>query len=156
MEEAKQKLSFLVEEIKRTCEGSNVRRLDYKKKAFRSYMATSMLAAVSVIILGIKFESVTFLGIVLDISTYAKTTALVINASISVINAYNMYYDHKDMWIANNKTMNALKKLIFDIEFAQTGTGAITLEQITKWKDDYQEIMDNMNATWEKFRAEKK
>ena len=156
MEDPKKKLSFLVKEINKSLEGTDSRREDYKSKAFLGYISTAVLAAISTILLGIKFDDINVFCSESNMEVWSKNIALIITAFIVVINAYNGFYNHKDLWIANNNTRNDFRKLLFDIDYAQEGATDITLDQVDEWKKEYQDIIDGMNSTWDKYRSQTK
>jgi Tfp pilus assembly protein PilO len=136
-------LQYLKSQISERIKTINERRVRYKKKSFWSYISISILAAISSIVLG------------LNLSCWkeaSRIVALFISGLITVIGAYNAFFDHKQMWIANNNARNEFFKLSFEIEFAEKVSESISEEMVEKFKQEYQAILDRLNKTWTESR----
>jgi hypothetical protein len=149
-------LNFLKTEIGKAILSTSVDRTSYRRKAVRLYMSTSLLAAFTTLILGLNLHSLHFWwGYDLNLEIWSKRIGLFFTAFITVINAYEVFYNNKELWVSNTQSGNKLHALKFDIEFNEQDTAKLTLEQLGKWKDTYQSILDERNSTWGKFRGNK-
>jgi hypothetical protein len=135
-------LQFLKEQINGRIAIINQSRLFYRKIAFWTYLSITILAASSTIILGLNIKC---------FEEGLRITALILSGLITILSAYNTFFDNKQMWIANNNALNAFYKLIFDIQFAETNA-QINEVTILQFKKDYQHILDTLNATWTNSR----
>jgi hypothetical protein len=102
-------------------------------------MSTSVLAAVTAIILGLNVQQ--------SMQVVVKTAALIISAIITVINAFNAFYNHRELWIGNNHALNRFYKLKFDIAYCEQG-GTVTQQDVNGFRDTYQNILDELNEDW--------
>lgn len=137
-----QSLIFLKEEIKERISGINQSRTYYRKIAFWAYLSITILSALTTIILGLNLKS---------FEEQLRIIALLLSGLITIISAYNSYFDNKQMWIANNIALNDFYKLNFDIEFAQSNSN-ITELLIEEYKIEYQNILDRLNSSWTNSR----
>ena len=103
-------LLFLKKQIDNRIVTFNSSRNYYRRKAFVLFISITVLAAFSTVILGINQE---FRNESLRIIT------LIITSLITVISAYNTFFDNKGMWIAYNIALNELNRLKFDIQFQE-------------------------------------
>ncbi|MCU7616011.1 SLATT domain-containing protein [Chryseobacterium sp. PBS4-4] len=139
-----EQLKFLKEQIDRRITRINSSRLYYRRVAFWTYLSITILAAMSTIVLGLNFE------IIKDI---LRIIALVISGCITVISAYNTFFDNKGMWIAYNDALNEIYKLKFAIEFREKQDYEIDQITIEQFKLQYQNILDELNDVWTRSKS---
>lgn len=142
-----EKLNFLKRLIDERINSINSGRLYYRKQSFIIFIGTAILSAVVTILLGSNVEPPSWKEAV-------RITALVITTIITLINGYNAFFNHKDLWIAHNETRNRLFQLKFDIEFYEAGNANLDEATIARFKKTYQEILDDLNQSWYKSRSE--
>ena len=73
-------------------------------------MSVTILAASSTIILGLKID---------ELKEISRIVVIIISGLITIISAYNTFFDNKGIWIAYNNARNELLKLKFEIEFLE-------------------------------------
>lgn len=142
MEMESQALIFLKEQIKSRITKVNQSRLYYRKIAFWTYLSISILAALSTIILGLNIKF---------LEEHLRIIALILSGFITILSAYNTFFDNKQMWIAYNNALNEFYKLTFDIEFAESNS-SINEDSVKQYKVEYQNILDRLNSSWTNSR----
>lgn len=143
----KDKLDFLKVSIAERLKNIDSKRIYYRRQAFSAYILTAVLSAITTILLGLKIP---------ELNEFVRISALVITTVITVISAYNAFFNNKELWIANNIARNRFYKLHFEIEYAEKAPDTISDEVVTGFKNSYQEILDDLNATWQKTRRNEK
>jgi hypothetical protein len=147
MSETLEKLSFLKENVLDQLKRVDQRRISYKNKAFKIFMSVTVLTGVTTILLGINST---------DLKEFSRISALILTTAVTVINAYNTFFAHKELWVTNNNAHNRLLELNFNINYFEKGNTAITDAQIEEFKKTYQEILNELNTNWQKNRTDKK
>ncbi|HTR29544.1 MAG TPA: DUF4231 domain-containing protein [Puia sp.] len=147
MSETTDQLAYLKERITGSITNVNSNRVYYRKMAYRFYISTVILSALTTIILGLNIE---------ELKEAVRIIALIITTTVTVLNAYIGYFNYKELWIAYNKALNQFAQLQFEIEFMEKGGTALTLDQILVLRGRCQQIYDELNATWQKNRAPEK
>ena len=142
-----EKLEFLKQEIAARLIHMDSSRLFYRKMAFRMYFGAAVLGAVTTVLLGLNIEG---------IREVLRISALIITATVTVINAYMAFFNHKDLWLAYNLAQNRFKTLQFEIDFTEKGGGELTMDQVLHFQAAYQSIIDELNNTWVKSRTPEK
>jgi hypothetical protein len=142
-----EKLEFLKACIDQRLVRIDSHRIDFKKRAFKSFILSTVLSAITTILLGLNIPS---------LAEVVRITALSLTTTVTVINAYNSYFSHKELWIANNIAKNRLLQLKFNIDYAEQGEQSISDSQIENFKKNYQDILNDLNATWQKNRLNQK
>jgi hypothetical protein len=142
-----EKMDFLKQEINARLAHVDGSRLFYRKMAYRLYMSAIMLGAVTTVLLGLNIEG---------FKEVIRITALIITASVTVINAYMAFFNHKDLWLAYNLAQNRFKTLLFEIEFTEKGGEPLQMSQVMAFEATYQSIIDELNSTWQKNRTPEK
>jgi len=149
-EELKTKINFLMTQIDERISGFTKRRNDNKHKARNFHILVTLLGALSTIVLGLDLMKYEYLSFFQD---NTKNIALVISAAITVVSAYNTFFDHKGLWVNYTNTRNDLYALKFDIDFYLQGNENLEHKEITQFKDRYSELLDRANQKWSKLRV---
>jgi hypothetical protein len=136
-------LAFIKEMITERLADANSSRLYYRQHAYRYYISTTVLGAFTTILLGLNIEA---------LKETARIGALIITSVVTIFNAYNAFFNNKELWVANNAAVNRFYQLNFDIAFAEKNPTKITDEDVLLFKKRYQEILDELNTTWQKNR----
>ncbi|MCA9946679.1 MAG: SLATT domain-containing protein, partial [Anaerolineales bacterium] len=81
--------------------------------------------------------------------------ALVLGASITVINALDAFYDYRSLWIRRTVNLARLKNLKREMDFYSTGAkpGEYEYDQITKFKNSLNQILQDDLKEWLKLRS---
>jgi len=138
-------LEFLQLEIDKRIIGINSRRIFYRRYAYNTFIITALLGAITTIILGLKVNA--------EWAETVRISALIITSIVTLINAYNAFFNHKELWIANNRALNRFYELRFNIDFFLRSTN-MDLQNIETFKSNYQEILNELNQNWDKNRGE--
>lgn len=142
------KLNLLKEEVANRITSIDESRVYYRKRSFGFYISITILSAIVTILLGSAFESP-------DLENWLKRISLALTAMITVLSAYNIFFNHKELWVANNQALNSLKELRFNIDFREADATPVSTAEIDDLKKKYQLILDELNSTWAKSRATK-
>lgn len=146
MSGTREQLELLKEKIAERIKGINSRRLHYRSQAFYAFISTAALASVTTILLGLNLDD--------PWKERIRIAALVITTIITLINTYNAFFNHKELWVANNSALNRFYELQFDIEFFEKGSMPLELIAVDEFKKRYQAILNELNQTWYKSRGE--
>ncbi|WP_298760086.1 DUF4231 domain-containing protein [uncultured Psychroserpens sp.] len=149
-EESKKKAEFLKKQIAERIQGFTKRRNDNKYKARNFHVLITVLGAFSTIVLGFDFINLKSLSFFED---QAKNLALIISALITVVSAYNTFFDHKGLWVNYTSIRNSLYNLDFEIDYYLEGNEDIREGKIEEFKERYNEILDLANHKWTKLRG---
>lgn len=117
-----------------------------KRRAFGLKVLSVLLAAIITVLLGLKVEA--------GWSDLLRNIALVFGALITVINAYEAFYDYRALWIRRTVTLVNLYKLQRDFRFYKSGVepDEISGATLERFKNRLDEIMDNDLRNWLKLR----
>lgn len=137
-------LNFLKSQIEKRIANINNTRSYYRKVSFWTYGSISTLAALSTIALGLNIE---------HLGESPRIFALIISGLITVLSAYTTFFNHKELWVANNNALNSLRKLKFDIEYKEQNLSGLDTKLTENFKKEYQRILDNLNNSWNKSRS---
>ncbi len=142
-------LEFLKENIEERINRIDGARIDYKNKAFAAFISSTVLSAITTILLGLRIDDSPGKDIV-------RITALILTTTVTVIGAYNSFYSHKELWIANNIAKTKFLQLKFNILYDEQGAAPILEKDIDAYKKTYQDILNELNGTWQKNRLNQK
>jgi len=146
MSDATEKIQLLKDAIEKRVQSVDSKRMYYRKQSLTMFTASTILSAIITILLGLKIP---------ELNEFVRLTALIISTTLTIINGYNAFFNYRDLWLANNMARNKLYSLQFSIEFMEKG-GAITNDNADSLKNTYQDIIDELNAGWEKSKLSKK
>lgn len=147
MVEQNPRLEFLKKEIAARRFGLVRRSNYYQATAFWPFMISVVLSAIVTVLLGFNDPGLR--------ETF-RLTALGLTAIVTIANAYNSFYSNRQLWVANNKALNRLYRLIFDIAYSEQGDHYVSDTETEAFRATYQCILDELNAAWEKNREGKK
>lgn len=140
-------LQFLKSQIDERVISISKNRNYYRKIAFNSHMGTAVLSAIIGLALGLNICEKTGHEI-------TRILSIILTSTIAILNAYQAFFNHKELWIENNQALNNFYHLKFDIEFAEKSEGDLSVQTIEEYKRRYQEILDELNKTWVKNRLD--
>jgi hypothetical protein len=141
-----EKLKLIESEIDERVREFARKRKDDKHWAFGLKVMSVLLAAIITVLLGLQVGE--------DWGGVLKNIALVFGALITVINAYEAFYDYRALWIRRTVTLVNLYKLQRDFRFYKSGAepGEISGAVVEKFKERLDEIMDHDLRNWLKLR----
>lgn len=140
-------MDFLKQEIAARLAHVDGSRLFYRRMAYRLYMSAVVMGAVTTVLLGLNIEG---------FKEVIRILALIITATVTVINAYMAFFNHKDLWLAYNLAQNRFRTLLFEIEFTEKGGVPLQLSEVMAFESTYQSIIDELNSSWQKNRTPEK
>lgn len=143
-----EQVEFFTKELKTLTDRYKNESLRYKKTAFRLKIISVLLAAIITVLLGIKFGDTSLTNALSNIS-------LVLGASITVLSAYEAFFDPKALWVRETVTFVRLKDLQRDLDFWRSGIdpNEITTEELNKFKIRLDLILEDTLKYWMKIRG---
>lgn len=152
-EELNKKIEFLQMHIDERISRFTSKRIDNKFKARNFYVSTTVLAAISTIVLGLDVAG----GSNTIIEGYDKLTkniALIISAIITIVSAYDSFFDHKSLWVNFTTAKSKMRSLKFDLDYYLEGNDNIAKEDIERFKARYIDILNDVGKKWSNLRNE--
>lgn len=143
-----QQLEFFIKELDKLVDRYKKESSHYKNKAFRLKIISVFLAAIITVLLGTKFRNE-------DITHILSNVSLILGASITVLSAYEAFFDPKALWVRETVTFVRLKDLQRDLDFWKSGTepGDITTEELLRFKTRLDLILEDTLKYWMKIRG---
>jgi len=120
----------------------------YKKQAFRLKIISVCLAAVITVLLGLKLENIA-------LSAVFSNAALVLSAIITVLSAYEAFFDPRALWVRETVTFARLKDLQRDLRFWSAGQDpeSIDVEALNRFKVRLDSVLEDTLKYWMKIRG---
>ena len=143
-----ERLIWLQKEIDNLVGRYQIEARYYKKVAFRLKILSVLLSAIITIFLGLKLQYTTVANLLSNI-------ALVLSAAITVLSAYEAFFDPRALWVRETITFARLKDLQRDILFWTAGsdTAAIKIEELDKFKFRLDAILEDTLKYWMKIKG---
>ncbi len=143
-----EKLEILKTEIDERITNLKKKRVGNKKMSYRLKILSVSFAAIITVLLGLQG-----LG---QVETILKNVALMLGASITVLNACEAFYDHRSLWINQTITLSLLQNLRGDINFYSSGmeSAEIEIRRLEEFKERYNHILQDDLRDWLKLRRE--
>ncbi|MCF8371354.1 MAG: DUF4231 domain-containing protein [Bacteroidales bacterium] len=143
-----EQVEFFTKELKTLTDRYKNESSRYKKTAFRLKIISVLLAAIITVLLGIKFGDASLTNALSNVS-------LVLGASITVLSAYEAFFDPKALWVRETVTFVRLKDLQRDLDFWRSGIdpNEITTEELNKFKIRLDLILEDTLKYWMKIRG---
>jgi len=120
----------------------------YKQQAFRLRIISVFLAAIITVLLGLKLQNV-------ELANGFSNVALVLSAAITVLSAYEAFFDPRSLWVRETVTFARLKDLQRDLRFWTSGLDpeSINSEALDMFKNRLDSILDDTLKYWMKIRG---
>lgn len=144
----KQQLDFFILELEKLVDRYKKESSHYKKTAFRLKIISVLLAAIITVLLGIKYGDASFTNLLSNISLF-------LGASITVLSAYEAFFDPKALWVRETVTFVRLKDLQRDLDFWRSGIDPndISSEELIRFKVRLDLILEDTLKYWMKIRG---
>jgi hypothetical protein len=85
---------------------------------------------------------------------YYATIALFTSAAITVVAAWNAFFQYRELWIQKTDAWMELSKLQSNIEFAKAKSGGTIPEQdLQRFYERFEAIVMNEHELWKKLRS---
>lgn len=102
-------------------------------------LSTAILAAVATVLLGWQDVSA---------SKWPQNIALVLSASISVIAAYEVFFEPRKLWVRETFVLSTLKDIERDLEFEVAGPVEISDEKVDELKNRIDDVLKQSLDEW--------
>jgi hypothetical protein len=153
-EELNKKIEFLQMHIDERISRFTSKRIDNKFKARNFYVSTTVLAAISTIVLGLDVAGGGANTIIEGYDKLTKNIALIISAIITIVSAYDSFFDHKSLWVNFTTAKSKMRSLKFDLDYYLEGNDNIAKEDIERFKARYIDILNDVGKKWSNLRNE--
>ncbi|HNQ26010.1 MAG TPA: SLATT domain-containing protein [Methanoregulaceae archaeon] len=142
------KLKYLENEVKNRKDSVQHRRNREKQLAFRLKISAVALAGLVTILIGLRISSVW--------SDLISNIALIVGASITVINAFDAFFDHRALWIYRTIVLTRLDELLRDIQFYREGLDPLEYDEkkVSQFLAKYNEILQEDLKSWLEIRQQ--
>ena len=121
---------------------------DYKKQAFRLRIVSVLLAAIVTVLLGLKLNDAA-------LTAAFSNGALVLSAAITVLSAYEAFFDPRALWVRETVTFARLKDLQRDLRFWAAGRDMETVDpaEVEKFKVRLDSVLEDTLKYWMKIKG---
>jgi hypothetical protein len=144
----KEALKSLKDDIEESIKRTQKRRNRDKAKATFLKMSGVLLAGVVTVLVGLQGD---------QFNQYLlRNIALVLSASITVISAFDAFFDHRALWTMKTVTFVRLHDLMREMNFAiaQSSPNDIAEDTLLGFKKRFKEILQDDLRDWVKLRSE--
>ncbi len=142
------RLEWLQTEIDNLVTRYKVECNKYKKLAYRLKIVSVFLAAFITVFLGLKLQRVEWAAVLSNIS-------LVLGSAITVLSAYEAFFDPRSLWVRETVTFARLKDLQRDLLFWKAGKEIddIDIAELDNFKFKLDHILEDTLKYWMKIRG---
>lgn len=143
-----EKLEILKTEINERIADLKKKRLSNKKMSHRLKILSVLFAAIITVLLGLQGLD--------QVESFFKNVALMLGASIMVVNACEAFCDHRSLWINQTVTLSLLQNLRRDIDFYASGMELteIEIKRLEEFHERYNRILQDDLRDWLKLKRE--
>ena len=144
----KQQLDFFSKEVEKQVDRYRNESSHFKVVAFRLKIVSVFLAAIITVLLGIRIgDSIA--------ATMLSNISLILGASITVLSAYEAFFDPRALWVRETVTFARLKDLQRDLDYWKSGLdpNEIKLEELSKFKIRLDLILEDTLNYWMKIKG---
>lgn len=146
-EEIKAKIDFLNAQINERLNTFDALKNLNRKSAWVFKSISSMLGGVIAILLGLKLGP--------DFESIAVNIAIVLGSAITMISAWEIFWNPKLLWVKYTVTTNELRSLRSDLNYLLTkDITRINSREIDAIYERYCIILKETNEAWQKYRSE--
>ncbi|AZQ62753.1 DUF4231 domain-containing protein [Flammeovirga pectinis] len=151
--ENQHKITILHEEIKNQINKTVKRSKENKLKGFGIYIAISILSALITFLVAIK-ESIPSTPENIDLINFSiKSFILLAGVNITILSAWEGFYNHKQLWLNYSETASQLKNLDFKIRLL-SDEEKNNNEVIINLRLELEAILNNARSKWKDLRVE--
>ncbi|MCP4111148.1 MAG: DUF4231 domain-containing protein [Desulfobacteraceae bacterium] len=143
--ELQQKAEWLRNKIEKSIEKTRKNRSSNKKKASYVKIITIIFSGFITILLGLQIQG---------FEDLFKGVALILGAFVSMLNAFEPFFNFRALWVESEATLGAFHLLQEEVEFYMTGTDPEewSEEKINNFNSEYQQIWQKYSHTWIEYR----
>ena len=132
-------------EIRDRLEEFTKKRRRDKGKAFGLKIGAAALGALITTLLGLNYPAH---------ESELKNAALVAGALVGLLNAWDAFYDHRELWVKRTVTVSRLKKLKRSVRLARAESHTLSKHAIADFKAELDRITDDDVTSWVQLRAD--
>ena len=143
-----EKLKFFEKDLDSHIKDIAHKRNRDKNKAFGLKIFAVVFAALITVLLGIRVDE--------NVAKLFQNIALVLGATITVLNAAEAFYDHRSLWIQRTVTLSRLCELQRDLKLYVAGSdqNEIDTKTLDKLVNRYHRILADDLKAWLKLRED--
>jgi hypothetical protein len=116
-------------------------RKRHKKLALRLKVSTSLLGALATVFLGWEAPG--------DFAPYLKNAALTATALITVLAAYDAFFEPRKLWVRETLVLNSLQDLRREFQIV-TAIDAGATSEVARFSERFHEILGKSLSDWVK------
>lgn len=128
----------------------NARRRRDKKKAVRAKVAQASVGAAVTVILGLDN---TALGFSTSTDARLKALALFLSAAVTIVAAWDAFFDHRSLWIRYAGVLAGLKAIRAELEYLTSDSDAVSEVELDALFRRSQALLESANLSWQQLRA---
>jgi hypothetical protein len=124
------------------------RRLYHKKRAFLFKIFGTGFSAVTTVLLGLQ-------GLGTGALLAVKNIALFLSAGVTVISAWDTFFNHRELWVRYTASFRRLTELQTDMDFILSEGSQVDKEaELEKLYVRFQAIVQETHTSWLQLRQE--
>ena len=140
-----EKVTFLREELKGLKSRYKSDRQRHKRTALWIKLGTAIFAGVATVLLGWQQPPAPELF---------QNIALVLNAGITIIIAYEIFFEPRKLWARETFVFSQLKDIERDLEYELAGTSHINEERLDEIKNKIHDVLNKSLEEWHKDKRD--
>ena len=148
--EFQEKLQVLQKELDFHIKRTGNARSNNKNKAFSLKVLAVCFAGAITVLLGVRVDAVW--------ATTFQNLALILSAIITLLNAFEAFYDHRSLWIQGTVTLSQLAALKNEVDFFAAGrlqkVNADDMNRLDDYKNRLEQILQDELKAWLKMRQD--
>ena len=146
--QAPERLAWLKKEIGDLVDRFQRESTRYKRHAFVLKITSVFLAAIITVLLGLKLRSTSW-------SEAFSNVALFLGAAITVLSAYEAFFEPRTLWVRETVTFARLKDLKRDLLYWESGQDPqdIDAKELAMFKARLDSILEDTLKHWMKLRG---
>jgi hypothetical protein len=134
--------------LEKTIDAFEERRLYHKKRAFRFKILGTSFSTITTVLLGLQ-------GFGPGTLTVIKNIALFLSACVTIIGAWDAFFNHRELWVRYTGSFRRLTELQTDMEYLLAGDAhADKGAELEKLYARFQAIVQETHISWLQLRQE--
>lgn len=143
---SKEKLDYLSTVITKYISLFDRKRQRNKFLSLGIRLTSAAMAAAITILLGLSMSP--------QNKTFYANVALVFGATITVLNTWDAFFNHRALWVRFTVATQSLHCIKEELEYLRSDKNQLTAEQIDSLHSDFKEVLITVNRDWENLRKE--
>lgn len=142
-----EKSKLLAEEVNRKLVEYTRRKRRDRLKAFSLKITATVCAALITVLLGLSIQTAWLQSITKDL-------ALALGALISILNAWDAFYDHRALWIKRSTIAAKLQTLKLNLDYYLAGRdeAEIELSRLRRFEQRLTQVLEDDLSSWIQLR----